>query len=108
MRRGFADAFAEVYRGDVEAIRQRTALILSVPALRSRVREQSVSLVRHLEAALVGRGADGGIDVEVAAACCAATVTVAVERWATHGGDLPVLVDQAFASVGELAAGQAR
>ena len=40
-----ADAFAEVYRGDVERIRQRTALILSVPALRNRSREQSASLV---------------------------------------------------------------
>ena len=35
VRRGFAEALAEVYGGDVEAIRQRTALILSVPALRS-------------------------------------------------------------------------
>ena len=49
VRRGFAEALAEVYRGDVEAIRQRTALILSVPALRSRAREQNASLVRTCE-----------------------------------------------------------
>ena len=64
VRRGFADALAEVYRGDVEPIRQRTALILSVPALRSRAREQNASLVDHLQQALaqrsgVGRGRPG-------------------------------------------------
>jgi AcrR family transcriptional regulator len=30
VRRGFADAFADVYQRDLEVIRQRTALILSV------------------------------------------------------------------------------
>jgi AcrR family transcriptional regulator len=104
VRRGFADAFAEVYRGDVERIRQRTALILSVPALRNRSREQSASLVAHLSEALVRRRGTGGDGwgVEVAAACCTAAVSVAVERWATRGGDLPTLVDEAFAAVGEL------
>jgi AcrR family transcriptional regulator len=106
VRRGFADALAEVYRGDVEPIRQRTALILSVPALRSRAREQNASLVEHLQKALSERGGSAGnaLDVEVAAACCAAAVSVAVERWATQGGDLPVIVDQAFASLARLTA----
>jgi hypothetical protein len=34
VRRGLADALADVCKGDVEAILQRTALILSVPDLR--------------------------------------------------------------------------
>lgn len=104
VRRGLADALAEVYLGDVEPIRQRTALILSVPALRSRAREQNASLVDHLKRALAKRsGANGNVlEIEVAAACCAAAVFVAVERWATQGGDLPAIVDQALASLGRL------
>ena len=110
VRRGFADALAEVYVGDVEPIRQRTALILSVPALRSRAREQNASLVEHLRRALAERSRSGedAVDLEVAAACCAAAVSVAVERWATQGGDLPVIVDQALASLGRLSAGTGR
>ena len=111
VRRGFADALAEVYLGDVEPIRQRTALILSVPALRSRAREQNASLVDHLQLALARRGEpedDGGLALEVTAASCAAAVSVAVERWATRGGDLPALVDDAFAALGDLTGGAGR
>jgi hypothetical protein len=106
VRRGFADALAEVYRGDVEPIRQRTALILSVPALRSRAREQNASLVVHLQGALTKRSGSVGdaLDVEVAAACSAAAASVAVEHWATQGGDLPAIVDQALTSLARLAA----
>jgi len=106
VRRGFADALAEVYRGDVEPIRQRTALILSVPALRSRAREQNASLVGHLQGALTERSGSVGdaLDVEVAAACSAAAVSVAVEHWARQGGDLPAIIDQALTSLARLAA----
>jgi len=106
VRQGFADALAEVFLGDVEPIRQRTALILSVPALRGRAREQNASLVDHLQRALAerGRSSQGVVDLEVAAACCAAAVSVAVERWATQGGDLPAIVDEALASLGRLSA----
>ena len=57
----------------------------------------------HLSEALVRRRGTGGDGwgVEVAAACCTAAVSVAVERWATRGG-VPTLVDEAFAAVGEL------
>jgi AcrR family transcriptional regulator len=104
VRRGFADALADVMGGDVEPIRQRTALILSVPALRSRAREQDASLVSHLQQVLQQRvGTNvGGLDIEVAAASCAATVSVAVQRWATCGGELPPLVDDALAALGDL------
>lgn len=104
VRRGFADALADVYPADVEAIRQRTALILSVPALRARSREQQESLVTHLVAALAERSGKSGSDlgIEVAAATCAAAVGVAVERWAYQGGDLPSHVDAALGAVGDL------
>jgi AcrR family transcriptional regulator len=105
VRRGFADALAEVLRGDLEPVRQRTALILSVPALRGRAREQDASLVNHLRVALQARGGSVDAGFEVAASCCAAAVTVAVERWATQGGNLAALVDEAFAELGDLVAG---
>ena len=104
VRRGFADTFADVYQGDLEVIRQRTALILSVPALRARSREQQESLASHLSDALAERAGDSGssLDIEVAAAVCAAAVSTAVERWARDGGDLPTLVEAAFAAVDAL------
>ena len=108
VRRGFDDALADVLRGDLEPVRQRTALILSVPALRARAREQDASLVSHLRVALQARGGAADGDFQVAASCCAAAVTVAVERWATQGGDLAALVDEAFAELGDLVAGSVR
>lgn len=104
VRRGFADALAQVYEGELEAIRQRTALILSVPALRSRTREQQESLRAHLAAALSERKGGSSTDLsnEVAAASCAAAVDVAVQRWARDGGDLRAHVDAAFATLAEL------
>lgn len=104
VRRGFANTFADVYQGDLEVIRQRTALILSVPALRARSREQQESLVSHLSDALAERAGDSasGLDIQVAAAVCAAAVSTAVERWARDGGDLPTLVEAAFAAVDAL------
>lgn len=104
VRRGFAEAFADVYQGDLEVIRARTALILSVPALRARSREQQESLVSHLSTVLAERGGErrDGLDVEVAASVCAAVVSTAVERWAREGGDLPSIVEAAFAAVSSL------
>ena len=104
VRHGFADTFADVYQGDLEVIRQRTALILSVPALRARSREQQESLVSHLTDALAERAGPSGrsLDIAVAAAVCAAAVNTAVERWARDGGDLPALVEASFAALDAL------
>ncbi|HEY8720649.1 TetR/AcrR family transcriptional regulator [Pengzhenrongella sp.] len=105
VRRGLADAFAHVYQVELEPIRQRTALILSVPALRARSVEQQQSLVHHLGTALAERGAGDATDlrVQVAASACAAALGVAVEHWARSGGDLPALADAALATLGDLA-----
>lgn len=101
VRRGLAQAFSAVYDRDLETIRQRTALILSVPALRNRSLEQQASLVTHLAAAFRARTDSAGeIDVDVAAAACAAALGVAVQRWADRGGDLPTWVDAALAALG--------
>jgi AcrR family transcriptional regulator len=101
VREAFADAFAVVYEADLEAIRHRTALVLSVPALRSRSREQQDSLVRHLADALAGRGHGDATDLStvVLAGALASAVAAAVERWAVRGGDLPGHVDEALASL---------
>ena len=90
VRRGLADALAAVYEPDLEAIRQRTSLILSVPALRARSREQQASLVTHLAQALAERcrTRPDALEVEVTATVCAATLGVAVERWSRAAGDL--------------------
>jgi AcrR family transcriptional regulator len=110
VRNGFAAALEAVYTADLETIRQRTALILSVPALRIRSREQRDSLVDHLTAALADRERARGVhaDARVAASACAAAVEVAVERWAGDGGDLPALVDTALAELGRLTGRAAR
>lgn len=104
VRRAFADALAQVYEADLDSIRHRTALILSVPALRSRSREQQDSLVQHLAAALAGRG-DGQEDrlgTVALAGALASAVGAAVERWARDGGDLRVHVDEALAALAAL------
>ncbi|MGH3330102.1 MAG: TetR/AcrR family transcriptional regulator [Nocardioidaceae bacterium] len=110
VRRGLADAMSDIIETDLEAVRQRTALILSIPALRSRSREQHESLTSHLAQALAQRAATSGTDlhVEVAAGVCAAALTVAVERWARLGGDLRSHVDEALAAVGTLTRGARR
>ena len=110
VRRGFAGAMAAVYEEDLEAIRQRTALILGVPALRARSREQEQSLVDMLAevvAARTGRQ-QTALPVRAEAAACSAAVVAAVEHWATNGGHLPHHVDTALAALGDLAERRAR
>lgn len=105
VRRGLADAFAEVYESDLEEVRARTELILSVPALRSRMVEQQESLTAHLSQALADRNPPAepaGLAPQVAAAACAAALGVAVEHWASAGGHLPDHVDAALVALVDL------
>lgn len=104
VRRGFADALADVSKVELEAARQRTALILSVPALRARSREQQESLATHLADALAERSGRSGTElgIQVAAWACTAAVGVAVGRWADEGGDLASFVDASLAAVSDL------
>jgi AcrR family transcriptional regulator len=105
VRRALVDVFADIYDVDLEHVRQRTALIFSVPALKARSLEQQQSLVAHLVDALAERAGSSRDDVavEVTASACAAALGVAVGRWVRHGGDLRVHVDEAMAALGTLA-----
>jgi len=104
VRRAFAAAMAQVYAVDLETIRQRTALMLSVPALRARSFEQQESLVAVLADTLGERAGRPGHDLRVraAASAFAAAVAAAVEHWAVEGGDLPRQVDEALESLAHL------
>jgi AcrR family transcriptional regulator len=104
VQRALAATLGEVYEADLEEIRRRTALILSVPELLARSREQQQSLQEHLAGALAARtGVDrDDVSVEVTAAAFAAALGAAVQRWARLGGDLPDHVDEALSVLGGL------
>jgi len=107
IRRGIAETMEAVYEVDMEEIRQRTALVMTVPALRARSHEQQLALVDEVAAALAdrsGRGV-GDVAIQVAAAATAATISVAVQTWARDGGSLPALVDGALAALGDITGG---
>ena len=104
VRRGLSEAMAAVYDTDLEQIRQRTQLILSVPALRAARASRTPSLVRHpgrrwpsvrapLRTTSPWRSRPRP----------AAALEVAVERWVRLGGDLPQHVDEALAALGAVA-----
>ena len=69
----WAETLDAVYETDLEQVRQRTALILSVPSLWARSREQHENLVQHLGRALAERaGAEPAeARIQVEAAVCA-------------------------------------
>jgi AcrR family transcriptional regulator len=104
VRRAFTAAMSRVYEADLETIRQRTALMLSVPALRARSFEQQESLVAVLADTLGERVGRPGHDLRVraAASALASAVAAAVEHWAVEGGDLPRHVDEALESLAHL------
>ena len=105
VRRGLSEAMAAVYDTDLEQIRQRTQLILSVPARGAAraSRTPAWSVTRHRRWPSVRaplrttspwrsrrRGLRGG-------------ARGAVERWVRLGGDLPQHVDEALAALGAVA-----
>jgi len=104
LRRALADGLAGFDEAEMQRVRQRTALILSVPALTARSLEQQQSLVQHLSDAVAARNGTDPDDVvtQVTAAACAAALSVAVGRWARSGGDLRLHVDEALAALGTL------
>ncbi|HEV7861446.1 MAG TPA: TetR family transcriptional regulator, partial [Acidimicrobiia bacterium] len=88
---------------DVDTLRERLQLVLSVPALRARRYEQQRATETLLAGELAARmGADpGDLEVRAVAAALAATAALAVEEWARHGGHLPAVVDRALAALQE-------
>jgi len=101
VRRSLAAGLEAIYPADVETIRERLRLVLSVPALRARRYDQLRDMETLLAGELAGRmGATADdLEVRVVARAIAATATVAVEEWAEHGGHLPAIVDAAFAAL---------
>lgn len=103
VRESVAAALAAVYALDVETIRQRLQLVLSVPALRLRLHGQSRATGTVLAGELAGRMGSVPTDLEVRAVAAAivAGLVVGVEEWAEHGGLLPDLIDRALAALEE-------
>lgn len=101
VRRSLAAGLEAVYAADVDAIRERLRLVLSVPALRARRYEQTRATEALLAPELAVRMGTDPDDLEVRAVTAAivGAVVVAVEQWAERGGALPDLIDQALAAL---------
>jgi AcrR family transcriptional regulator len=101
VRRSMAAALQAVYDLDVETIRERLRLVLSVPALRARRYEQTRATETLLAQELAGRmgATPQDVEVRVVAAAIVAALVVAVEEWAAQGGALPDHIDQALGAL---------
>lgn len=101
VRRALGETLAQLPDHEMATVRERTRLLLSVPALRARLHEQSeaarVALADVL-AIRMGRPPDD-LAVQAIAAACAAAVSVGVERWARDGGRLSDHIDTALAAL---------
>jgi AcrR family transcriptional regulator len=101
VRRALGETLAQLPDHEMATVRERTRLLLSVPALRARLHEQSeaarVALADVL-AIRMGRPPDD-LAVQAIAAACAAAVSVGVERWARDGGRLSDHIDTALTAL---------
>jgi AcrR family transcriptional regulator len=101
VRRALNDTLKQLPDHEMEIVRERTSLLLSVPALRARLHEQSdaarVALADVLATRM--RRPTDDLAVQAIAAACAAAVSVGVERWARDGGQLSDHIDIALASL---------
>jgi AcrR family transcriptional regulator len=101
VRRALAETLAQLPENEMTVVHERTRLLLSVPALRARVHEQTETARGALAAVLatrLGRPTDD-LAVQAIAAACAAAVSVGVERWARDGGRLSDHIDTALAAL---------
>ncbi len=101
VRRALAETLAQLPDEEMATVRDRTRLLLSVPALRARMHEQfeaARAALAEVLATRMGRPVDD-LAVQAVAAACAAAVGVAVESWAERGGPLSDHVDTALAAL---------
>lgn len=100
-RRGLALVLGELGNEEMAIVRARTALLLSVPALRSRLQEQMSATRFAFATAFAPRmGKDPAqLEVQVLAAACAAALSVAIETWASSQRELTRTVDEALAAL---------
>jgi AcrR family transcriptional regulator len=101
VRRSLAAAFGTLYPADAETIRTRLQLVLSVPALRARRDDKLAARETILVDELAQRMgvAPDDLEVRVVARAIRSTAALALDEWAEHGGDLPAIVDRAFAAL---------
>jgi AcrR family transcriptional regulator len=101
VRQALKETLAQLPDHEMSIVRERTRLLLSVPALRARLHEQSdaarVALADVLAARM--RRPPDDIAVQAIAAACAAAVSVGVERWARDGGQLSDHIDTALTAL---------
>ncbi|MFW6639938.1 TetR/AcrR family transcriptional regulator [Nocardiopsis algeriensis] len=85
-----------VYESNREALLHRARLLLSIPALRSRIGENLASSSTAFERGL--SSGEPSLEVRAVAAACSAALSTAVIAWAEGDGEqeLPELVDEAF------------
>ena len=101
VRQALKETLAQLPDHEMSLVRDRTRLLLSVPALRARLHEQSdtarVALADVLATRM--RRPHDDLAVQAIAAACAAAVSVGVERWARDGGQLSDHIDTALAAL---------
>jgi len=103
IRRALTAGLTHLHAADRAALLTRLRLAVRTPALRARLWEQQLSAERLIAQALAHATGDDGADLRlrvVIAACLAAATTV-IMAWAEQdgAGDLPTMVDRAFADL---------
>src|SRR3954447_5331802 len=101
VRRPLGETLAQLPDHEMATVRDRTRLLLSVPALGARRHERSEAArvaVGDVLPIRMGRPPDD-LAVQAIAAACAAAVSVGVERWARDGGRLSDHIDTALAAL---------
>ena len=101
VRRSLVTALGALAEADMDAVRDRLRLVLSVPALRARRADQSRNTEAVLAPHIADRLAAAPEDLEVRAVTAAivAAVVVAVEDWAQHEGSLADHIDRALGAL---------
>jgi hypothetical protein len=101
VRAAVRGAFAQIYDADHDTIYERTRLVLTTPALRSKVFESTRETERVFGAAVAERlGLEPrDLPVRVFMAVTFAAMMTAIDAWVEGGGKshLPALIDEALA-----------
>lgn len=103
VRRSLAAALGTLDGSDLQTVRERLQLALSVPALRARRSEQTRATEVVLAQELAPRmgAAPDDVEVRAVAAAIVAGLVVGVEQWAQAGGSLAAHIDQALGALEE-------
>lgn len=103
VRRSLAVALGTLDDTELQTVRERLQLVLSVPALRARRSEQTRATEVVLAEELAPRmgAAPDEVEVRAVAAAIVAGLVVGVEQWAQAGGSLAAQIDRALAALEE-------